>query len=238
MTSGGERCVDGVLQTRPAGADTGRMQHRGTLAPVRRLVEVDPVWLAVGFAVVIAVLGVLGAIEVRYAAAPAFDLDAEMTVPAFAAGLLLLCAATTCGLAAATEPAGGRWPWLVLAALFTLMAADEATGLHEALEDVTGVDWQTLYLPLMAAGGIAWLALLRRLRTVRIAAGLLAAGAALWICAGVLEAIQWTGPMERERAVEGYGILMGMEELCEMSGSACFALAPLIAARAHPRVSR
>ncbi|MGH2946138.1 MAG: hypothetical protein ACRDPC_07765 [Solirubrobacteraceae bacterium] len=204
---------------------------------MRKLVQVDPVRLAVGFAVVIAVLGVLGAIEVRYEAAPAFDLDAEVKVPAFAAGLILLGAAAASALAATTEPAGRRWPWLVLAALFTLMAIDEATGLHEALEDGTGVDWQTLYLPLMAAGGVAWLALLRWLRAVPIAAALLAAGAALWVIAGVLEAIQWTGPMERERAVDGYGILMGMEELSELSGSACFALAPLVTARARLRVS-
>ncbi len=213
------------------------MKGRGTLAAVRKLVQVDPARLAVGFAVLTAVLGVLGAIEVRYEAAPAFDLDAEMKVPAFAAGLILLCAATACGLAATTDPGGRRWPWLVLAALFTLMAVDEATGLHEALEDDTGVDWQTLYLPLMVAGGIAWLALLRRLRTIRIAAALLAAGAALWVCAGLLEAIQWTGSMESERAIDGYGILMGIEELSEMSGSACFALAPLLAARTHVRVS-
>lgn len=213
------------------------MDPRATLAAVRKLVQVDPVRLAVGFAVVIAVLGVLGAIEVRYEAAPAFDLDAEVKVPAFAAGLILLGAAAASALAATTEPAGRRWPWLVLAALFTLMAIDEATGLHEALEDGTGVDWQTLYLPLMAAGGVAWLALLRWLRAVPIAAALLAAGAALWVIAGVLEAIQWTGPMERERAVDGYGILMGMEELSELSGSACFALAPLVTARARLRVS-
>jgi peptidoglycan/LPS O-acetylase OafA/YrhL len=213
------------------------MQHRGTLAAVRRLVEVDPVGLAVGFAVVIAVLGVLGAIDVRYESAPAFDLDAEMKVPAFVAGLILLCAAATSGLAAASEPAGRRWPWVVLAAVFTLMAVDEVTRLHETLEDETGVDWQTLYLPLMAAAGIAWLVLLRRLRGVRIAAVLLAAGAALWVCAGVIEAVQWTGPRESERPVDGYGILMGIEELCELTGSACFALAPLVAVRTRERVS-
>ena len=213
------------------------MQRRGTLAAVRRLVDVAPVWLAGGFAVVIAVLGVLGAIDVKYQSAPAFDLDAEAKLPAFAAGLILVCAAAMCGLAAATEPARRRWPWLVLAAVFTVMALDEMTGLHEELEDDTGVDWQTLYLPLMAAAGIAWLSLLRRLRAVKVAAGLLVAGAALWVSAGVLEAVQWTGPRESERAVDGYGILMGMEELFEMTGSACFALAPLIAARTHRRVS-
>src|SRR5918999_1730671 len=78
-----------AVQRRPAGADTGRMRRRGTLAAVRRLEDVDPVWLAGGFAVVIAVLGVLGAIDVKYQSAPAFDLDAEAKLPAFAAGLIL-----------------------------------------------------------------------------------------------------------------------------------------------------
>jgi hypothetical protein len=44
--------------------------------------------------------------------------------------------------------------------------------------------------------------------------------------------VQWVGPRESERAIEGYGILMGVEELLEMGGSAAFALAPLIAVRA------
>lgn len=208
------------------------MDRRATLAGVRALIDIDPVKLAAAFAVVIAVLGVLGAIEVRYQAAPAFDLDAELKLPAFIAGLILLCAAAAAYLASLWDPAPGRWPWLVLAGLFALIAADESFAIHETLEDLTRVDWQTLYLPVMAAAGAAWLAAIVRLRDRLPIAAVLAAGAGLWAGAGVLEAIQWTGPMDNERAVDGYGILMGIEELMEMTGSACFALAPLAAARA------
>jgi hypothetical protein len=197
--------------------------------------SLDPVRLALALAALIALLGLLGAIEVRYEAAPAFDLDDELKLPAFAAALILLLAAATARLAAAADPADG-WPWLVLAALFALMAADEAVALHEALEDLFAVDWQILYLPLMAAGGVAWLVALLRVRRLPVAAVLLAAGAAAWAVAGVLESIQWVGPRETERAIEGYGILMGVEEVLEMAGSAAFALSPLIAARAWASV--
>jgi hypothetical protein len=54
------------------------MDCPGADAAVRKPAEVDPIRLAGLFAVVIAVLGVLGAIAVRYQAAPAFDLDAEL----------------------------------------------------------------------------------------------------------------------------------------------------------------
>lgn len=204
------------------------------MTTLRRL---DPVKLALVLAGVIGVLGLLGAIEVRYESAPAFDLDDELKLPAFAAALILLLAAATSVLAARSDPAGGS-PWLGLAALFALMGVDEAVALHEGLEDLTAVDWQVLYLPVMAAGALAWLVALLRVRRVStVAAILLVAGAAAWAIAGVLESVQWVGPRETERAIEGYGILMGVEELLEMSGSAAFALAPLIAARAWAAIA-
>jgi hypothetical protein len=109
------------------------------------------------------------------------------------------------------------------------MAIDEATGMHEALERVSVVDWQTLYLPIMAVAGVLWsLALLQMVMLERLA---FVAGALAWGVAQVLEALEWTGPRDAERAVDGYGILMGFEELLEMTGSALFALAALLAVR-------
>jgi hypothetical protein len=199
---------------------------------MRKLAEVDPMRLAIVFAVSIGVLGILGALEVKYDAAPAFDLDAELKLPAFAAALILLTAAAVTWLAASTDPSG-PWPWGVLAALFVLMAADEALAVHERLEKLAVVDWQLLYLPVMAVGGVSSLVALKRLRRMPLAAMLLAAGGAAWAAAGLLEAVQWSGP----RAVAGYGILMGVEELLEMCGSAAFALAPLLASRAWAGVA-
>jgi hypothetical protein len=204
---------------------------------MRKLVEVDPMRLAMVFALGIGVLGMLGAVDARYEAAPAFDLDAELKLPAFAAALILLTAAAVTGLAAAIDPSG-PWPWRVLAALFLLMAADEVVAVHETLEELAAVDWQLLYLPVMAVGGVAWLIALTRLHRLRLAAVLLVAGAAAWATAGLLEAVQWSGPRESEHAVAGYGILMGVEELLEMCGSAAFALAPSIASRAWAGTAR
>ena len=197
---------------------------------VRDLVRIDPVKVAVAVAAVIGVLAVLGAVEVRYDAAGAFDLDSERKLPAFVAGAILLGASVAAAVAALWDAGRVRVAWLVLAALWALMGVDEALGIHESLEDETGVDWQTLYLPIMAAGAVAWLIVLLRRRGV--AALLVLAGGLLWACAGVLEAVQWTGPMEAERAVDGYGIIMGLEEIFEMTGSACFLLGSLSAARA------
>lgn len=207
------------------------MNLRARLVRVRDLVRIAPLRAATALAVTIAALGVLGAAQVRYGGAGAFDLDAELKVPAFVSGLILLCAAVAAFVAALWEESRFRLPWRVLGLLFAFMAADEALGIHETLEDITAVDWQTLYLPVMAIGGLAWLALLGHLRRTGAPAALLLAGGLMWACAGVLEAVQWTGPMERERAVDGYGILMGAEELLELCGSACFVLGPLVAAR-------
>ena len=208
--------------------------HTGRM---RKLLRVDPTALGIAFAVVIGGLALGGALHVMKDAAPAFDLDSEFKVPAFMAALLLVAAAIAAWLAGSTEPSGS-WPWLVLAGLFVLLGVDEAAGAHEALEDLTGVDWQTLYLPVMALAGVAWLAALGRVRRIPLAAVLLTAGAVAWAGAQVLEAVQWSGPRESEVAADGYGILMGIEEVLEMCGSAAFVLGPLIAARTRAVTTR
>jgi hypothetical protein len=197
---------------------------RPTAAPA----PVAPHTFLLGATALIAVLAVPGALTVRRGGGGPFDLDGELTVPALASAGLLLCAAWAAWLAARRDPRP-RWrPWPALAALFAVMGIDEATGMHEALEDASAVDWQTLYAPIMLFAGAAWLLGLTRLpdRAGR-AAWLVAAGA--WLAAQVLEALEWTGPREAERAVEGYGIMMGFEELLEMTGSALFAFAILTA---------
>jgi hypothetical protein len=204
---------------------------RATLGRVRRLLDVPPVALAGVFAAVIAVIGMAGALNVHSRTAPAFDLDAELALPAFVSGAVLLLAAAMALAASRWDPTPSGWPWLVLAGVFALMAADEVLAIHETLEDLTAVDWQTLYLPVMAVAATAWFAAVRRCRSLPVAAVLLGAGAAGWGIAGILESVEWTGPMGNERAVAGYGILMGIEELAELTGSACFALGPLVAAR-------
>jgi len=194
---------------------------------------VRPTAFAGAAAALVAVLGAAGAVTVHRGGGGPFDLDAELTLPALASAALLLCAAAAAGAAGFEDPAPRSWSWAFLAALFTLMAVDEATGLHEQLERSSTVDWQTLYAPLVACAAVVWALCMRRLDWIERLA--FAGGALAWGAAQVLEAIEWTGPRESERAVEGYGILMGAEELLEMTGSALFALAALVAARRWER---
>jgi hypothetical protein len=179
--------------------------------------------LLVGITVVVAVLG----LEQRRSLGPnLIDLDGEGNVPAVWSGLLLVAAAVSALATARADRRGARWPWWPLAVLFLFMAGDEVLGLHEWLEIQTDVDWQLLYLPVMAVGAAAGLGALLRLRDhPRLAAGFLAAGGA-WALAQVLEALQWDGG----RRVGAYGELMAGEEILEMAGSLGFTLVLLAAA--------
>jgi hypothetical protein len=193
-------------------------------------VSISPWAFLLGATVLIGALAIPGALTVRRGGGGAFDLDGELTVPALASAGLLLCAAYAAALAMRWDPVHSRRPWAALALLFAVMGVDEATGMHEALEDASAIDWQTLYVPVVLIAGLAWLVALLRLRgRFERAAWLAAAGA--WFAAQVLEALEWTGPRETERAVDGYGIMMGFEELLEMAGSALFAVALLAAVR-------
>lgn len=209
-----------------------RSTGRGEVARsawVRAVLRISPRAFVVGAVALITPLALAGALTVHRGGGGPFDLDGELTIPAFASALLL-CLAGAAALAAHAAPGspGGRAA-AVLAALFAVMAVDELASVHESAEDAFATDWQTLYVPVIGIAALAWLLLLARLRGLERA--VLAGGALCWALAQLLEALQWEGPRERERAVDGYGILMGFEELLEMCGSAMFALAILLALR-------
>jgi hypothetical protein len=179
--------------------------------------------LLVGTTVVVAALGIE---QRRSGLGYVIDLDGEGNVPAIWSGLLLVAAAGSALATARADRRGARWPWWPLALLFSFMAGDEVFGLHEWLEIQTGVDWETLYLPVMAVGAAAGLGAVLRLREcATLAAGFLAAGGA-WAIAQVLEAVQWDG----DRPVAAYGELMAAEEILEMAGSLGFTLVLIAAA--------
>jgi hypothetical protein len=191
-----------------------------------RAAALDRRRLAAALAVVIAALGALGVLEDAGFAGHLFDLDGEGNVPAgFSAGLLLLCAAAS-GLVGAAQPEpGDRRAWLAFGAFLAYMGLDEALTVHERVSRLAGgEDWQVLYLPLVAVGGLAWLAVLRRTWPRTGARALLLAGAALWLASQVIEHVE-SGPATGR--VAGYGALSTAEELLEMSGSALFLLALL-----------
>lgn len=117
----------------------------------------------------------------------------------------------------------------VLGAGLAFMAADELLSLHERIEGASGVDWQLLYLPVMAALGVGMLMVLGRHWRAghREVVALLFLGGALWAGSQLLEFLQWDGDTPRP----GYHVMMRTEEIAEFLGSGVFALAALAAIR-------
>ena len=173
---------------------------------------------------VIAAFAVLGALD-RAGMMPGgiFDLDGEAKPPALASALLL---AGGGAVAALVWTVRRERRWLALAAFLAFMGVDEALTLHEILQDRTNRDWQQLYLPVVAVGGVAWLLVYSRLRDRERL--LFALGAAAWLVAQIDEKFQ-SNPSDGR--VEGYGTLATIEETLELAGSALFVLALLLALR-------
>lgn len=186
-------------------------------------------------AAIILVLCALGALEFFTTAhLGLFNLDAEGSLPAAFSGTLLLCA----GLVALTILYEVDWSrrerqvvWLIAGFLF-FMALDEMMGIHEHIGAITGTPWQIPYLPLAAAGGLVWLAVLRILSVDITAARLWLAGAAVWVGSQALEALQTViephGYENVHGAITLHGVLTIPEELGEMLGSTFFLLALIV----------
>lgn len=196
----------------------------------------------------ILLLAVLGVGFLEGLLPSAFDLDAEGNVPAAFSGLLLLAGAGG-GFVVARRVAGWeRVGVLGLAAMLGLMAFDEVFMLHERLERVTGIHWQLLYLPLIAAGAVGWLLVMRLSSRRSAGAPLLVGAAACWVAAQVLERLEWYGgkPLsdteyQARLADTGYQVLVVIEETLEMTGSLLFLVTFLVlrallpAGRPEPR---
>jgi hypothetical protein len=154
----------------------------------------------------------------------AFDLNKEQTFPATFSGLLLLAAgglALLNGLVRSETAAGRRW-WIVLAMVFAFLGLDEIAALHEAVQDRVHVWGQATLAPLVVAGVYAWWVTLKRLRAEQpVAAALFVLGAAAWIVSQLIDV----------KLNEPWGWSIIPEELGEMTGSALFGLALLLALR-------
>jgi hypothetical protein len=100
-----------------------------------------------------------------------FDMDHELTVPAFySSSALLFCAALAGVISSggASGERGYRLRWRALAVLLVLIALDEATELHESitgpLVEATGLNettwagraWTLIYLPLAVGLGLVF----------------------------------------------------------------------------------
>ena len=200
----------------------------------RRDLHADPLVARLGWVLVtlVAAAGLLHGLGAVFGGFDAFHLDRERNAPAALSAAFLAAG----GIAFLAAVAKGRLrPVSVgLAALLLLMAADELLEWHETLERRTGVDWQLLYAPVGLAGALVWLLVMRQLRGDRTATVLLAGGAAAWALSQVLERVEWDGG----RQVSGYGFMMPVEELLELSGSAMFLLAAMTLLRSTRAVAR
>ena len=177
----------------------------------------------------LAFLGLL--YELRVVTWARFAMDREFTPASMWSALLLVVAAVEAARTASGSGSFARW---TLAALFAYMACDEALGVHETLERVTGVDWQLLFAPVVAVAAVAFVQVLRGIgrRDVRWT---LLTGAGAWVVAQVFEYLEWQGAVRQPH----YRALMLSEETLEMLGSTLFAAAfALLAASAVRRRSR
>ena len=153
------------------------------------------------------------------------DLNAEQSLPVLVSvGLLVLAAAA----AYTWSRQGGGRPALLLTGFLLFMAVEEGAFLHERIESRLDVDWQLLYLPVVALGGYLWLRTLAGLPRPWPAA-LLVLGGTAWALSQVFEALQWEG----ERLAHVW--MLFPEEGLEMAGSLLFALAFIAALETAPR---
>ena len=172
----------------------------------------------------IAVFCVLGALD-RAGIMPGsvFDLDGEGKPPALYSALLLFSGGVLSALVGMHESESGHSKrWMALGAFLVFMAVDEAITFHEILQARLNTDWQVLYLPVAAAGGIAWLLVLQRLWPQARERLLFVLGAVAWFVAQMDERIQ-SNPVDGR--VEGYGTLATIEETLELVGSALWIMA-------------
>ena len=153
------------------------------------------------------------------------NLDTEVSIATWFSAALLWVAAAGWLLVAVTSRSGSVavWVWWPLLAW---LALDEGNAFHERLERWTGVDWQLLYVPIMAVGVLAWWALLRRYRTRPPLGSWLVAGAAAWGLALLFELIQNWGGSPVRAAI--YDPTMIAEEALEMIGSTAWLIAALL----------
>lgn len=189
---------------------------------------VPPLWVAGVVVAVVAAFAGLAALAFEVGGVFwIFQPDGEGKPPAaFSAAVL-----ASAGLLAVLGPVPGdrrAWAWRGLGAFLCWMAVDEALVMHERLQSATGVDWHTLYTPVILAGGVLWLAVGVALRG-KTPIALWLAGAGCWACAQYFETLAWASDGTR---VGNWRLLSTAEEALETLGSGAWLVALLLVMRA------
>jgi len=208
----------------PRLARTVEPGRSGDLTVLAAFVDrLDPVKLAIGAAVCVFALGVMGSISHSVDYMRVFDVNKEQNYASVFSGLALWAAALMAafnGFVRHESLRARRW-WLALACVFLYLGLDEMTALHEELQHATGIWGQTFLMPVVVVGVAAWYMILKEIRSNDLATLLLLAGAASWVVSQGIdlklnEPAPWT---------------MVPEELGEMAGSLLFAFSLLVALR-------
>jgi hypothetical protein len=183
--------------------------------------------LALALAAATIALSALGFVHAIFIKIDPFEIGGEVVegvrfVPVFSA-LLLLSAAVLCARAAVTEELTvPPLAWATLAAVFAFMTFDELIQIHEWLENETGITWQLFYLPLLIAGGLAWLSVLRAIRERVLELSLWIFGAGAWVLARMIDNIPYS--IAEPDRFDIADAAAGIEEVLEMSGNAAWVL--------------
>ncbi|HUT77622.1 MAG TPA: hypothetical protein VM285_08045 [Polyangia bacterium] len=151
-----------------------------------------------------------------------FDLNQELTFPAYFSGLLLLVMAGL-ALLVSSMPAvrlGSGTPWVLMALIVSFLAFDEVVDIHGRLQGSAGVEAQVLLAPLILVAAVVGLVLLRRIWPQPVVRGMFLGGAAAWGLAMAIDPSTHPGAP-----------LAFPEEMLEMTGSALFVLALSLLAR-------
>ena len=183
--------------------------------------------VAVAATVGIGVFVVLGIVQrVAFRDWGLANLDSEVSLATRFSAALLWAGAFWWLLVAITDRPRSPTLWLWWPIL-TWLALDEGIAVHERLERWSGIDWQVLYIPIMAVAAVAWLGLMRRYRSESRIVALLVAGAAAWVVALTAELIQNWGGAPVQAVI--YNPTMIAEEALEMIGSTVLLLAAILA---------
>jgi hypothetical protein len=156
----------------------------------------------------------------------AANLDSEVSVATWYSAALLGTAAFWWLLVGVADRPRSLAVWMWWPVLAWL-ALDERTAIHERLEQLSGIDWQLLYIPVMGLAAVAWSGVVRRYRSQARVVALFLVGAAFWIVVLLLELVQNWGGSPVEAAI--YVPTMITEEALEMVGSTLFLIAAILA---------
>ena len=199
-------------------------------SPVTALaLRIKPQPVAVVAGIIIGIFLVAGILQrVSFPGWAVANLDSEVSIAtSFSAALLWLGSFWWLLVAFNAQPRSRPlWVWWLIVGW---LALDEGNAIHERLERWTGVDWQLLYLPLLAVAGVTWALVVRRFRVNRTIVGLLVGAAGVWGIALVLELVQNWGGVPIRASI--YDPTMIVEEILEMLGSLQLLIAAMLALR-------